>query len=178
MSLLRWIAGARSETGARTADLLSDDKWLIDALGGRVSSSGKRVRGQQALTLDGYYACVRNIAEDLGKMTREVRKRLEDGGSEKITKGNAVRLIRRRASPSISDQAFVEAMALSALHRGFGLAEIQRDRDSGEAIRMWPIHAGLVEIKEDAGGVYALVHGFNGNPAVVIPWEDMFYIHG
>lgn len=178
MSLLRWIVGARSETGVRTADLLSDEKWLIDGLGGRRTSSGVHVRGTQALTLDAYYACVRNIGEDLGKMTREVRRRLSTGGSERITTGPGVQLIRRRVSPGISDQAFVEAMAMSALHRGFGLAEIQRDKDTGHPIRCWPIHAGLVEIKEDHQGLYALVHAHNGHPRVVIPWEDMFYVHG
>ena len=174
--ILDWVLGRDARASGGTSDLLNPAKWLTDALGGKPASTGKRISADGALALDTYFACIRCVSEDLGKLPKRVHKRLAGGGSE-VDEEHPHLLVYRRANPFMSTQAVVEVMTHHALGWGNGYAEVQRTR-GGKAVAYWPIHPYLVTPVWAEEELWYRVQGTNGNPTIVVPSADMIHVHG
>lgn len=173
--------------GLKVSDLRNPALWLQDALVGRRTDSGEAVSPQTSLGLSAYYACIRNLSEDLGKLPFLVYRRLTPRGKARAQEHPAWALLRDQPNPEMSPMTFVETLTGWALGWGGGFAEIVRD-GAGNARQMWPIHPARVWPERRAGRliyrvkvpVDRLARPIDGAlfREEIIEQEDMFHLHG
>ncbi len=143
----------------------------------RKTTSGELVSPARALALSTYYACVRNIAEDIGKLPFKVYRRISGGGKEEATDHQLYRLLHDMPNPETTSQTFRETMNGWAESWGNAYAEIQRDR-SGNPIALWPIHPDNCNKLRRVDGELFLDVYVKGTGSVSIPYDDVFHIRG
>ncbi len=149
----------------------------------RKTVSGADVDSNKALTLSVYFACLRNISEDVGKTPLCVYEELERG-RRKARDHAQYHLLQRRPNPEMSGFAFRSLLVYRAMSWGNGRAWIQRD-GSGEAIAYWPIHPSRVVLKRVEGRLIYIVRlddtpaaeSTRGKPIGIWP-EDMIDVVG
>jgi len=171
--------------------LESPTAWLLDWFRGRKTTAGTLVSPQGALALSAYYACQRNIAEDLGKIPPFVFKRRETQGRDKDFDHPVHKLLRVSANAEMSSQVFIETMTAWAVGWGNGYAEIRRS-GAGVPIELWPLHPFRVLPKRYPNGeLYYSISNVNAisssflNPATqsklasenIDPF-DILHVHG
>jgi len=142
--------------------------WFADwATQGRKSSTGISVTNTKANTLAVFYACMRNIAEDTGKLPVSVFRR--DGENRvKLLDHPVSRLLGRLPNAEMTALSFRRTLGAHALSWGNGYAEIQRDI-RGNPIALWPLRPDKVrpfrdkntteiwyEVSNDKGGIVKL----------------------
>ena len=157
MGIARAIAERRSEyLGESTAARPSDS--LIEALGGKISSSGVRVNQSTALAASAVYACVKVISEDIAKLPLITYRRL-DRGKERATNHPVYPLLHDRPNPWMSSFSFRETAQACLLLWGNCYAEIEWNR-AGRPVALWPIRPDMVEatLAKDARGRPAIVY--------------------
>lgn len=171
-------------TLARTSDLLNPAKWLTDwAQGGRAAAAGVPVTPEGAMALSAYFAGIRIVSEDLGKLPWGVQLVTgeEDGLPTVLdARDHAIdALIRTAPNREMTSQAFRELLIAWALGHGNGRAEIQRDF-LGNPIALWPIHPSLIKPWRDpeTWELWYEVRPFGAFKGGLIPLEDVYDIHG
>jgi HK97 family phage portal protein len=157
------------------ASLKDKTGWLVDWVrGGQEAASGEAVNEVIALGLTAYFACIRNISEDIAKLPLGVYKQLEPRGSE-LQKDHPVhRCLHYEANDEMSAMTFRQTLTAHALGWHGGFAEIVRDGISG--LRLYPLDPTCVQRRRDEYGgdqrLYYLVHGHRFEA------RDIFDIHG
>lgn len=141
-SLLASVFGAVDNT---VSDMMNPAKWLIDWSLGRRTQAGEHISENTALGLSGYWACLRSISEDIGKLPLITYRRVKRG-KERATEHWAYKLLHDRPNPIQSSFTFRELMTQRALGWGGGFAEIQRDLKN-RPVALWPIHPSRVRAK-------------------------------
>lgn len=163
-----------------TSSLDNPQAWLVNAFAGRATTSGERVTSDSSLTLPVYFACLRNLAEDLGKLPLLTYQR-EGEEKTRATNHPVYRLMHDEPNPEMSAAALIEALMLAAAGWGGGFAEIERD-GLFKPKALWPIHPSRVRIKRDRNGVlYYEVRADDLKAAVQavrIEAADMFHLRG
>jgi len=144
---------------------------------GRQTSSGQTVTPGSSMGLSAYYAAIRNISEDVGKLPLRVYNRTAAG--KEIAVGNPVnRLLAIRPSDEIRPSIFKQTLTAHALGYGNGYAEIERD-GMGNPVALHPIHPDRVTVMRDTRTkliVYRVK--VDGAGSVLIPAADMIHIMG
>jgi HK97 family phage portal protein len=147
--------------------------WLVDwALGGSPAASGEHVNEVIALGLTSYFACVRNISEDIAKLPLGVHKAIEPRGSELQRDHPVHRCLHYEANEEMSAMTFRQTLTAHALGWHGGFAEIVRD---GMGVRLYPLDPTCVTRCRSTGDdktLYYRVHGYD------FPARDIFDIHG
>ena len=152
----------------RAATTTDRNGWFVDwATQGRKSSTGISVTPAKALTLPVFYACLRNIAEDIGKLPVSVFRRNGDS-REKLPDHPVTALLNRQPNSEQIAMRFRSAIQAHSLSWGNGYAEIQRDI-AGRPVALWPLRPDRVrpfrdknskelwyEVTNDAGGIIKL----------------------
>ncbi len=118
---------------------------------GKKTISGEAINPATALTLSSWFACIRNIAEDIGKLPFELYQ-LKTGGRQRATNHPVRSLLRLAPNPDMSPMTFRETLTGWALGWGNGYAEIERD-GAGQPIALWPIHPWRMRVKRIQGVV-------------------------
>ena len=149
---------------------------------GRKTVSGENVTAESALALDAYYACLRNISEDIGKLPLVTykRKELPERGKDKQFKHPVYKLLHDSPNPEMNSNSFRETLNHHAMGWGGGYAEIERN-GAGTPVALWPIHPRRVEIKREGGVIVYKVRGDTMETmgdVVTIPQRNMLHIHG
>lgn len=141
----------------------------------RKTSSGEVVSPSRAMTLSVWFACIRNIAEDVGKLPLKIYRRVGTG-KELASEVSIYSMLHTSANLESTAAAFRETMTGWALSYGNAYAEIQRDRQ-GRPIALWPIHPEIATIKRVDGeiflDIYSQEHG-----VVRLPYADVFHLRG
>lgn len=165
-------------------DIENPALWLTTAMGGRRTQSGETVTPQSAMALPAYYACIRNISEDCGKLPVEIRQKRGAGrGSDPRHGHPAQELVDGDANPESSAQSVRECLLSWALGWGNGWAEIARD-GLGRPLALWPVHPSRSRLLRIDGALYLEVQqddGLGGSivgPRVHIPYADVLHIKG
>ncbi|MGE0193898.1 MAG: phage portal protein [Planctomycetota bacterium] len=181
MSLLLDLVGGRAmasvEYGGVT-DLRNPALWLTEFVLGRKTASGEHVTPESALGLSIYYACLRNGAEDVAKLPRQLRRaRGEKRGSDLVPAHPLARLL-KRPNPVMSWGVFAQVMQHRRMGWGNAYAEIVRD-GTGAPAELWPVHSGRVrpELKSDGRTLVYHVRG-EGNREQPFAPRDMFHLRG
>ena len=167
------------------SDLTNPAGWLTTALGGtRRTKAGQDVGPKSAMTLPVYYACIRNIAEDVGKLPFVLFE--QDGKKREPAMEHPVYpLIHDEPNPEMGSQAFRELLTHWAIGDGTGYAEVVRGAN-GVPAELWPIHPSRVRrvrltdgsLWYNVRGSYASNDGSRVEADVQIPAADMLVIHG
>lgn len=121
----------------------------------RKTATGLSVSPESSFALSAYYACVRNIAEDISALPFKVFERLENDVREPLPKSDLAKLL-RNPSPSLtrfdttgmSGPNFWEMLIHWQLGWGNGVAEIERN-GANKVTALHGIHPSRVEIKRD-----------------------------
>jgi HK97 family phage portal protein len=152
-----------------------------DTIGARqTTNSGANVNAQTALTLSSYFACVRNISDDLGKIPLITYKRLQPRGRERATEHSNYELLRIEPNNEMGSLTFIQTLTAWALGWGAGYANIERN-GAGRPVALWPVHPSRVEVKrDDAGDIVYDVRSDDIAPGSIvrIPARDMIHVHG
>lgn len=153
--------------------------WVPRMLAGK-SAAGVDVTETSAMTLSSYFACVRNLAEDIAALPITT---LETDPASNVslpnTDNEVYKLLKKRPNPIMQPFDFRVAMVANAASWGNSYAEIVRDT-RGRPSQLWPIHPSRVhERTEVVDGVMTLVYEvFSNGTKVEIPAADMLHIKG
>ncbi len=178
--LLDLVAGrpmASASFGSVT-DLRNPALWLTEWALGRKTASGEPVTAETALGLSAYYACLRNGAEDVAKLPRQVRRaRGEKRGSDLLRDHPLARVL-KRPNPVMSWGVFAQVMQHRRMGWGNAYAEIVRD-GTGAPVELWPVHPGRVrpELKADGRTLVYHVRGERLREQPFAP-RDVFHLRG
>jgi len=173
MSVLKSIFAASTSI----SDLKDPRYWLVDALNGKQTTAGETVSPDTAMTVSTYWACIRNIAEDCGKLPAITYKRLPDGGKERAPSHPSYKMFHDSPNPEMTAMAFIETLLHYAIGWGGGIAEIQRN-GRGDVTHLWPIHPSRVNIGRDKDN--SLVYEIQNDQAdpTYLYDADVFHVHG
>ena len=121
---------------------LSDDKWWSGLKGwfggGWTSKSNQEVNETTAYSLAAYYAAIRVISEDVGKLPCILYRR-KGRGKERATDHPIYRLIHDSPNYYSTQIAFRSAQQAHLAGHGNCFSEIERDQQ-GNAVALHPIH--------------------------------------
>lgn len=152
MSVFGFIGHGFKRAATAVSDLLNPRKWLVDYLGGIRTTSGESVTPQSALQLAVYFACLRNISEDVGKLPFVLYELDKTGKTKTRARDHVVyRLIHTAPNPNMGALNFRETMTHYAAGWGRGIAEIVRS-GSGAPEALYPIHPGRTSLIRNAQG--------------------------
>ena len=155
----------------------------------RLTTSGVSVSQSNSMTLSPYFAAIRNISEDMGKMPTQIFEKLpEKVGGKKLLVDHTVNIIfSRQPNEDMTPTTFKETVQSHALGWGNGYAEIIRNQ-RGEVVELIPIHPARVIIRRNESKKleYLVYPAFNTNgfnltqsgEAVILKQENMFHIKG
>jgi len=184
---IKRVATARfSATGITWADLETPSLWWPGVFFTRKSETGESVDAQKALTVDAWFAGIRNFSEDLAKTPCLIMKGSQDAKgritAKEAKKHPLYEILGLRYNPEMSAMNGKECQNHLALGWGGGGAEIVRD-GFGTIKELWPIHTTRIQIKRDKNmKLYyqVWVSPAEKNPTKIydLPAEDMLWIHG
>lgn len=171
---------ARLLNPAESRSTLRDpDGWLLEALtGGSSTLSGQIISPQNAMGVSAYYAAMRAISEDCGKLPLQLFERLSPRGKRRLFDDPLYRLIHDEPNPEMSSQTFRETLTGHGQGWGGGFAEIEQRRDRPEAL--WPLDPTTVRVEREGESrmlVYKVRHNPHGSE-VSVPARDIFHLHG
>lgn len=159
-----------------------EEGWFpVSLLGQRRTHSGESIGAESAMQLGPYYACLRNISEDLGKLPLILYRELPRG-KERATTDPLYRLLHDAPNPEMTSMTFRETLTHWAMSWGNGYAEIQRS-GAGAVIALHPIHPSRVRVHRVAGRV---VYDIRSDPTITggsfeivrLDPADVFHVHG
>lgn len=155
---MRWLPWLRTKTTLPTltashgsSDLQSPSAWLLSWAMGTRTSAGIAVGPVTAMTLPIYYACLRNISEDVGKLPLHTYRRMARG-KRRALDHPAYALLHDAPNPDMSAMTFRETLTHHALAWGNGYAEIVWT-PANEVAALWPIHPSRVQVRRDDEGL-------------------------
>lgn len=159
----------------RRSTLRDSEGWLYDALtGGSRTVSGERVTTASAMTVSGYYAALRNISEDVGKLPLITYGRLEPRGKKRLVGTPLYRLLHDAPNPAMNSLTFRQTLTHHALGWGKGIAEIVWE-ESANATALWPLDPAKVTIECDEYGQNQYIVQGTKSP---LPADRVFHLHG
>lgn len=146
---------------------------------GRQTKAGEMVSPENSMSLSAYFACVRNISEDLGKIPTLTYRRLENRGKDRATKHVAYRLLKESPNYEMSAMSFKETLTQHAVAWGGGFAEIERD-GAGLPLNLWPIHPTRINLSRTKAGelVYLVKMDDHGLEPIPFLPANIFHVHG
>ena len=137
------IVEAIARTLQRRLNLRNPDDWLVDAMVGPRTVSGMRAGPREAMTLASFYAGVRNISEDVGKLPLKFYERVATGGKREAVEESLWLTLHDQPNPEMSSMTFRETLTQHAIVLGDGYAEIVR---VGRDVDLWPLDPTMVRI--------------------------------
>jgi HK97 family phage portal protein len=145
--------------------------------GSRQSSADIAVNAGNSLGVAAYFACVRNISEDVARLPAAVYRPTGPGGLERVEASPVAALIGEAPNDEMTAITFRQTMSAWALGWGNAYAEIQRN-GMGQPIALWPIHPTLVTIERGAGNavIYNVLKADGSR--VLIPASGMLHLLG
>jgi len=180
----RFAASFRGEKKSSLGSSQYPTGAFIDAMGGGRVSAGVRVSDVSAMRVAAVYACVRVLAEDIGKLKPDVWRLRADGGRERAT-DHPLYGILRRPNRYMTPVSFFFAMGAALGFRGNAIAIILRDQ-SARPVGLWPVHPSAVTMYEaEDGSLFYAVSRRNGTDNAVlrgkpmmIPDYDVMHVRG
>jgi HK97 family phage portal protein len=143
---------------AATSNFQQPTQWLKGAVeGGTATVSGAAMSPSLALKQSAYFAAIRAISEDLGKLPLGIFERVGKGKRQRRELRDDLgvhKMLHDQFNVEMCACTGREMMTSWALSHGGGVAEIERD-GAGRAIALWPIHPDRLDIhREDGVKVY------------------------
>lgn len=182
--LLGWVKAAAS--GWKSQEQIAADPGAWRGGGWSVATqSGQRVGPERALGLSTYFACIRNIGDDVGKLPLGTFRRLATRGKEPAPEHPSYSMLKTRANPYMSSMTARQTLTAWSKGWGRGIAEIVRD-ERGFARQYWPIHPSRICPKFEDGEMFydistddlELLSSTARKTPRRLRAEDVIHIHG
>lgn len=153
------------------------DPALARMFGGPNSASGVHVDETVAMSIPTFYACVKVLSEDIGKLPLCLYRK-ENDGRYKITDGALNTLISRRPNRWQTPFEFKQQLAVAKLIRGNGYAEIITDRKTGQIGELVPLNPQRVMPFRAPDGSRAYAYQPPNGPRRIILQGEMLHLMG
>lgn len=141
---------ARMTTTAPRADITSSADLLRLITGGaHESETGDLITVTSAMQAAAVFACVRVIAEDIGKLPCHLYRRLPNGGKERATTHPVYGLLRRTPNAWQTPISFYGLLSAYMELVGNAYAFVTRHPTTGRVMELLPIN-GRVRLEQDA----------------------------
>lgn len=148
MSVLTTIRNWFAPKATAISDLLHPTAWLQDWALGRRTLAGVHVTPASAMTLPTYWACIRAISEDIGKLPLLTYRRIDPRGKERAPDHPLYSLLHDAPNDDMESMTFRETLTHYALAWGNGYALIDRDSRL-TPVALHPIHPSRVVVRRD-----------------------------
>ena len=129
------------------ATLRNPAQWLIDALRGGGVGKSPKVTPETMIGSAAIWYAMNTIAGDVGKMPLEIKKRLNDGGSETQNKHPAHIALHDQPNELQTPDVFKELLQAHALGWGNGRAYINRRGGKFELLPLMPDRSTTVVVE-------------------------------
>lgn len=158
------------------SDLWANTSGWVSLGGGHVD--GEPVNEKSVLTIGTYYACVRNISEDFGKLPIRVLKNDDEKRRRIRIRDNIDYIFNVEYNPMMSAYQGNTTMAQWKTGWGRAYAEITRNK-RGQITELWPIHPSRMQVKWSLDGITRVyvVHNDNGTQTE-LPASRVFHWYG
>lgn len=157
------------------ANLKEPPDWLRDILVGTRSTSGESVNPKVAMTVMAFYACVRNISEDIAKLPKKIRQK--NGNIRQDLNNHPVSRILRRPNEINDRHSFWQTIIAHALTYKGGFAEIVRD-GAGRPTALYLLDPTSVNIVTDNVTGAPMYHITGMPPNMLMTQDRVLHIHG
>lgn len=160
------------------SDLQNPALWLQNAMVGTGrTASGVSVTPESAMSLSAYFACIRNVSEDIAGLPYKIFKELHPG-REPAPNHPVFPIIHDHPNDQTVAMVFWETMLHWALGWGNGYAEIVR-LPAGRVTEMILIHPSRVVVKRDSvtGVLMYEVHNEDGTTLGLLQ-SEMYHLRG
>jgi HK97 family phage portal protein len=121
-----------------------------DLFGGGSTRAGPAVTETEALTLPAFFRAVDNLCSHLAMLPISTNVRTGPDSKERDPSHPVHGILNREANPEMTAYSFKRTHQLHTVLWGNGLAEIERSRN-GQAMWVWPVSPGTVELRRVAG---------------------------
>lgn len=157
----------------RSAKVTDFSDGIFSLFGGGLSSSGKVVNYQAALSLSAVYNAVDQISNDIAKLPKGIFQK-KDKDRYRVQNHPSDYLISKRPNVYMTQFSFHKTLMIYALLRGNGVALINRDSYTGEQIGFELVNPNdLLDIKKKDGQLFYYIKGKSP-----ISSEDVIHIPG
>lgn len=152
-------------------------QWLEQLLGDAITAtaSGEKVGPRESLHLSAYYACIRNIGEDVAKLPLIVYEQL-DRGKKRRPDLPIYSILHDAPNAEMTSFTFRSVLTSHSIGWGNGYAEIERN-GIGEPVALWPLIPEDVTPKRVNGRIVYEVRR-NGASPDTLESDQMFHIPG
>lgn len=163
----------------------SDAEWyqrngyyaLAGSLGGSTNYSGVPLTETAALESSAVYACVKIIAEDLGRLPFWTYERSKDRSSvNKAYSHPLFPVLKNLVNPEVSSGEFVEAITAHSLLCGDGYAHVQRGPNG--TITMYPWQPSDVRLDRNSYGPTVYIHKEGNSQERTYSRDQVFHLRG
>ena len=162
---------------SRRSNLRNPADWLVDSLVGPRTVSGMRAGPAEAMTLPSYYAGLRNISEDVGKLPLKLYERRADGGKREAFDESLWVTLHDQPNSEMSSMTLRETLTQHAIGWGDGFAEIVR---FGRDVDLWPLDPTRVRIERDraTGALRYVLPATHNERERIFRSHEIFHLHG
>ena len=140
------------------------------------NNSGQSVTAESSMKSSAYYACIRNISEDIGKVPFSVYE-LDENGNKKFIKHKAWTLLNKMPSSMSTPFTFRQTMQEFVLRFGNAYAYIERDFN-GQPINMYVLDSQTVTVEVIDQRLFYIVNDIKSGIYGTFFENDIFHIRG
>lgn len=152
-------------------------QWFVDWVhGGSPTVSKEHVSEESAFRIGAYYAAIRCISEDVGKLPLITYRRMRPRGKQKADAHPIYSILHDASNPFMTAMDFRCTMTMYALGWGNGYAEIVRD--GGRVVALYPIHPSRVKVEEDERLTVKYAVRVDPGREVVVDQRTILHIKG
>ncbi len=131
-------AESRASVGTSTARPSESAGWLEDLLGGGVSTAGRRVNAQSAMTVGAMFAAIRLLSSSIGQLPLAIMRREDDGRRTELRNHRLSILLNDAPNDYLTAIEYRELITSWALLHGNAVSLLEL-RNSGEIESIIPI---------------------------------------
>lgn len=160
----------------KSSEAMTSRDLLEMIAAGAVAVSGVQVNSESALRYAAFFACLKVLAEDVGKLPLKLYKERPDRGRDVAKKHKVHRLISRRPNDFMTASEFWEMCVAHVVLRGNFYA--YKVVVGGEVVELLPLSPGAVKPKmRDDWSIWYDVTFANGTRDV-LPASAIFHVKG
>ncbi|GGC87367.1 portal protein [Halopseudomonas salina] len=158
----------------KSTDTMTSRDLLDMIAAGSMALSGVHVNAETALRYAVFFACIKVLSEDVGKLPCKLHKQRPGRGSDVASGHKVHRLISRRPNDYMTAQEFWEMCTAHQVMRGNFYA--WKNMVGGEVVELLPLNPGSVvpKLREDWSLVYQVT--FANGKTDVFTQDEIFHV--
>jgi HK97 family phage portal protein len=181
MNLLQRIFGIEERKAMPTNGGINENSYVLSQAQSFFSSlmlnnTGQTVNADTAEKLSAFYACLRNISEDISKVPFYVVQ-FDAQGNKTRVKNRATSLLNKMPSGLSTPFTFRQTLIKNALIFGNGYAYIQRDNDA-KPINLYIIDPRYVTVQIVDQKLYYIVNDVKSGIIGTFTEDNIFHVRG